>query len=257
MQKQITIRIALALFIFSGMLLGCDAENTTPAQNQFPKVNSVDTTVTPANENKANLLADPKIIDEKDIADLLSTKEKNPVKVNDVTLKFSSIAPGKKWVHDNYGDSYLYNDAERGSIYMIARVAISADSKDPQLPPISVICLDNNKLSVLGDLSYSFVKWESYGDFLGNYADYGNDFAHTKTIGFNCAHEMADSFLKKTIFIAVKNDNVYGRHEDRFGEPPITYRGRNNDDTLTYTDFKKNYTIVKVFNKNHASTSAN
>lgn len=180
-------------------------------------------------------------------------KEATSTKVGDVTLKFTSISSTLQWNFDDYGSEYRLRKAERGNIYINAKVAISADSKDPNLPPIVVYKAENGQLNLIGTMGYEFVRWKDYGSYLGNYADYGNDFSHTKTISFSCGVEITKSDLdNNAIFVVVKKANCFYRSTDRFNNPPVSYKDRSCgvNAILGVDDFDKEYVLVKVFNRN-------
>jgi len=180
-------------------------------------------------------------------------KETSTTKVGEVSLKFTSINSVSQWNFDDYGSEYRLRKAERGNIYINAKVAISADNKDPNLPPISVYKAENGELRLLGTMGYEFVRWKDYGSYLGNYADYGNDFSHTKTISFSCGLQIAQNDLdNNAIFVVVKNQNCFYRSTDRFSNPPVKYKesGCNVKNKLTVEDFDSDYILLKLFNRN-------
>ena len=179
-------------------------------------------------------------------------KENTTIKIGDITITFNSVNTASQWSFDNYGTEYRLRKAERGDVYIVAKVSISAESKDPLLPPISVYQTSNGSLSLVGTMGYEFVRWKDYGSFLGNYADYGNDFAHTKTIAFNCGLSVSQSLIEKDpVFVVVKKSNCFNRTYNSYGNPPVSYiKGNCNiKSTLTVDDFDNDHFLVKVFNK--------
>lgn len=179
--------------------------------------------------------------------------ENSSIKVGDVIIKFNSVSTGSQWVFDNYGSEWRYRSAERGEIYILSKISISADSKDPNLPPISVYKISNGNLMLVGTMGYEFSRWKDYGTYLGNNADFGNDFAHTKTISFSCGLSISKTdFDNEAVFVVVKKVNCFSRIEDRFGNPPVSYIEGDCSikSTLTLDDFDNDYVLVKVFNKN-------
>lgn len=173
--------------------------------------------------------------------------------VGDVTAKFTTVTTGNRWNFDNYGTESWGRNAERGDIFVLAKLSITSKSKDPQLPPISVYKIDNGQLSLLGTMGYKFARWRDYGAYLGNYSDYGNDFAHSETIPFSCGVTISkNDFDNKAIFVVVKKKNCFNRNYDRFSNPPVSYQSSSCGikSTLTVDDFDNDYVVVKVFNKN-------
>lgn len=180
-------------------------------------------------------------------------KEKTSVSVEDVTVNFTSVNTGPQWIFDNYGREWRYRSAERGDIYLLSKISISSESKNPKLPPISVYKISNGSLSLIGTMGYEFSRWKDYGTYLGNNADFGNDFAHTKTIPFSCGLSLSkEDMNNEVIFVVVKNFNCFYRDYDRFSNPPVSYKSSSCGvkSTLTVDDFDSDYTLVKIFNKN-------
>ncbi len=181
-----------------------------------------------------------------------SIKENTSLEIGDVIIKFNSVNTASQWNFDNYGTEYRLRKAERDETYIVANVSISAESKDPSLPPISVYQISNGSLKLLGTMGYEFVRWKDYGSYLGNYADYGNDFAYTKTISFNCGLSVSQSIMDKDpVFVVVKKANCFNRTNNTYGNPPISYTAGtcNIKSTLTVDDFDNDYFLIKVFNK--------
>lgn len=180
-------------------------------------------------------------------------KESSFVNAIDVNVKFNSITTGQQWVFDNYGDEWRYRSAERGEKYILAKVAISSDNKNPELPPIGVYKMTSGTLSLIGTMGYEFSRWDDYSSYLGNDHDFKNDFAHTKTISFSLGLSVSNENINNdAVFVVVKKENCFSRSTDRFGNPPISYNssGCNLKSTLTVDDFDKDYVLVKIFNKN-------
>jgi hypothetical protein len=113
--------------------------------------------------------------------------------------------------------------------------------------------MQNGVLNLLGTLEYRFVRWEDYATYLGNNADYGNDFAHTKTIRFSAGIQVSnDDINDKAVFLVIKKVNCFTRRNDRFGNPPVSYVEQECGarQQLGIDDFEKEYEVVKVFNQN-------
>lgn len=180
-------------------------------------------------------------------------KENSTVSVGDVTVKFNSISTADDFVFDRYDDSWRYRSAERGEIFVLASVSVTSKVKDPELPPIAVYKVENGTLNLINTLEYRFHRWEDYASYLGNNADYANDFAHTPTIRFSSGLSISkDDLNKNALFVVIKKENCFYRSTDRFANPPVSYTsgGCNLKPTLTVDDFDSSYVLVKVFNKN-------
>ena len=87
---------------------------------------------------------------------------------------------------------------------------------------------------------------------MGNDADYGNDFARTKTIRFSPGVQLVmNEFNKYPTFLMVKKSNCVERNEDRFGNPPVSYLNSNcnYDRTLTVDKAIEDYFTIKIYNR--------
>lgn len=220
--------------------------------DKFPGTDEAKTATTTLSEIKLLQQQQKEAEEKKKTLGFKVLTESSKVKVGDVQLSFASIATAGQYTFDRYGDEYRYRDAERGNKFVVARVSITADTKNPDLPPISVFKMSGGQLSLIGTLEYKFVRWEDYGSYLGNDADYGNDFAHTSTISFSCGLQVPNSDLDdEAVFVVVKNTNCFARNTNRFGNPPVSYveGSCNVKQTLTLDDFDNGYTVVKIFNK--------
>lgn len=205
--------------------------------------------------NQIKLIIEKQIAEEERLKTLgfKALKESNKVKVDDVTISFNSISYSKTFTFDRYDDYYHYREAERGNKFIVASVSISSESKDPKLPPVFVYKISNGVLNYLTTLDYEFNRWDDYGSYLGNTADFRNDFSHTKTIRFELGAQLSEEELKNyPIFIVVGNESIFYRSYDRFSNPPVSYHKTTYDykNILKVEDFKQDYYLVKIFNKN-------
>lgn len=166
----------------------------------------------------------------------------------DLSLRFEKIWIGKRWSFDDYGHKYFLRDAQRGNKHILARVTITSESNNPSLPPILVYKMKSGELNYLGTLGYRFRRWKDYGSYLGNYADYGNDFAHSKKIPFNCGLELSQEELEDgSIYVVMKKQGCFNRTRTDFGNPEIAYRQSlcNSKRILKVEDFDNDYVLLK------------
>ncbi|MDC1308974.1 hypothetical protein N8Y96_02480 [Saprospiraceae bacterium] len=179
-------------------------------------------------------------------------EQKTSIKQGDCKLKFSNIKLKSRWIFDRYGDKWRYIEAERGNKHLTFTLSITAESKSPNLPPIYVYQLIDGKLQFKATAFYKFHRWEDYASYLGNNADYGNDFARTETIRFSPGVQLAmDDFNKYPTFLMVKKSNCVLKNKDRFGNPPISYSNSacNYDQTLTADMATEDYFTIKIYNQ--------
>ena len=170
------------------------------------------------------------------------------VKFGDLSLRFEKIWKGKRWSFDDYGSQYFLRDAQRGNKHILARVSVTSDNNNPSLPPILVYQMNNGELKLLGTLGYKFRRWKDYGSYLGNYADYGNNFAHSKTIPFNCGLELSEDNLKSgTIYVVLKKQGCFNRVKKDYGSPEIEYNEGScgAKRILRVEDFDNDYVLLK------------
>ena len=179
-------------------------------------------------------------------------KASTKIKYDYLTLSFSDIQFKENFIFDSYGDRYHYRGAERGSKYLVVRVSITSEVKNPSLPRILAYALKDGELiniTPLG-LTYEFRRWEDYGSYLGNNADYGNDFAHTSTINFNLGSQIEESKFKGfPIYVVMQKAKAFQRNEGRFNNPPVSYKADdyNYKDVLTTQDLSDtgDYVLIK------------
>lgn len=192
--------------------------------------------------------------EEERLKNMTFSEIKSSMKINydQLTLNFVSVATNSTWTFDNYGSSYRYYSAERGFIYLVAKVNITSKENYPDLPPIIAYQLVSGKLEKIGTLSYKFARWKDYGSYLGNYADYGNDFAQTPTVYFSCGLNLSeDVAYKKPIFVVVQNKGCFTRKTEDFETPSVKYveGSCTSKSTLSIEDFKSDYQLVTIINK--------
>ena len=100
-------------------------------------------------------------------------------------------------------------------------------------------------------LEYRFRRWEDYGSYLGNSADYGNDFSRTKTIPFSLGYEIEESDYKGyPIYVVLHNKLNIIKEYDRFANPPSSYNSKSYGykKELNVDDFDENgeYILIKT-----------
>jgi len=170
------------------------------------------------------------------------------VKYGDLSLRFDKVWKGKRWSFDDYGSQYFLRDAERGNSHIMTRISVTSENNNPSLPPILVYQMSNGELKYLGTQGYKFRRWKDYGSYLGNYADYGNDFSHSKTIPFNCGVELSNDDLKSgTIYVVLKKQGCFNRTKVDYGNPEIAYRESSCSPKriLKVEDFDNEYVLIK------------
>jgi len=180
-------------------------------------------------------------------------QEMTTIEQGDCKLTFSNIKLSNRWAFDRYGDEWRYIQAERGNKYIIFTLNVTSKTKNPNLPPIYVYQLIDGELQYVSTAYYKFYRWDDFGSYLGNDADYNNDFARTKTVRFSpgAVVTMSD-YNKNPTFLMVKKANCVYRSVSRFNNPPVSYENTNcnYDMTLNLEKADSNYFVIKIFNKN-------
>jgi len=184
----------------------------------------------------------------KSAIDLSQIKPVSSFGNDDVIVKIKSINLTDQFVFDRYEDQWRYVDAERGTKIVAISTSITSKIKDPSLPPIAAYKIEGKGiLRLIGVLEYRFYRWQNYGTYLGNYADYDNDFAHVATIPFGAYEQIDDSDFLQPIYIVGHKIGCFERNEDRFKEPAVQYlSGCDVKNDLTEADFLQDYVLLKV-----------
>ena len=133
-------------------------------------------------------------------------------------------------------------------------MSVTSESHDPDIPTLAVYSIKGDKMSLESIMRIEFARWKDYGAYLGNHADYGNDFSKTSTIRFKLGAEVSSEFTKKAYAIVLKKYNGLSRNYNRYDNPPISYRGNMMyPQYLSVDDFKlkgdnADYILVKIAN---------
>ena len=167
-------------------------------------------------------------------------------------VSFSNLSISNTFVHDAYDDRYFYHTADRGNVFFTAVMQVTSSSKDPNLPTLAVYSINGDKMNREGIMRVEFARWRDYGSYLGNYHDNGNDFAKTGTIRFKLGVELSEELKNSPYAIVLKKSNDLSRYEDRFANPPVSYKGSASYPySLMVEDFTKEdsqYVVVKIAN---------
>ena len=100
-------------------------------------------------------------------------------------------------------------------------------------------------------LDTEFARWDDYGSYLGNYADYNNDFSKVNTVKFKIGAQVSNEVVKKPFVLVMKKENVLKRTYDKYSNPEISYTGAATFEyTLSIDAFKDDggYVAIKRFN---------
>jgi len=178
-------------------------------------------------------------------------KESTRFKVVDVELSLSSIKVSKNWIFDRYEKRYFTIEAQRGEKYITSTASIKSTVNNPKLPKISAYRVNGDKLTFIRDMNYRFYRWRDYGAYLGNYADYKNDFSRTETIRFSIGLAINEDYLKEDVIVLLASKSTCIQRKQSRGNPPISYDpvGCKYRQNLTVKEAQEDFVTVKIFNK--------
>ena len=178
-------------------------------------------------------------------------KARKIIKQGNCKLTFTDIKLSSKWIFDRYDDSWYERKAERGKKYISSTVKIKSEINTPNLPPIYVYQLIDGDLKFKSAFYYKFYRWEDYGSYLGNYADYSNDFSRTETVKFTIGAEInIQDHNKYPTFIMVKKSNCVSKTFSKYDNPNVSYSNFNctKDISLSPERAESDYHTIKIFN---------
>ena len=167
-------------------------------------------------------------------------------------VSFSYIKVDKSYHFDWYHSGGRMRTADRGNVYVVATMSVTSSSKDPNLPTLAVYSIKGDRMTKVGVMEVRFDTWSDYGCYLGNYHDSDNDFAKTATIKFSLGVEVSEDITSKPYAIVLKKSNGLYRYEDKYNNPPVSYKGSvSYPHSLSLDDFTRensDYVVVKISN---------
>lgn len=178
-------------------------------------------------------------------------KDVSSVTCNGVKAVLSNISIGNTFTFDSYGYEYHYRQADKDKKYITAAMSITSDDSNPLLPQCAIYSIDGESLLFEAKLDTEFARWDDYGSYLGNYADYNNDFSKVNTVKFKIGAQVSNEVVKKPFVLVMKKENVLKRTYDKYSNPEISYTGAATFEyTLSIDAFKDDggYVAIKRFN---------
>lgn len=169
--------------------------------------------------------------------------ETSKVNIEDVTLSFGTFKTGTQFTFDAYStygghSEWRYIQADKNTKYVSSQLSITSTSPNPKLPECAVYIVDGSRLVYLRTFITKMARWDDYASYLGNNADYNNDFSKVNTVKFKVGVQIEDEVLKKPFVVVVKNQCSLSRNNNSLATPPISYTG--------YTSFKSYLTLDDV-----------
>lgn len=205
-------------------------------------------------KNKISIIRQAKIEEENRRKALgFKALKDNPVaSFDDIKASFSGFRIANTFTFDNYGSEYRYLQADKNCKYVSASMNITSTDSNPKLPQCAIYFVEGDVLSYRYDsFSTHFARWDDYGSYLGNYADYNNDFSKVNTVRFKIGVELKDEDLKQPFVIVMKKEGVLERTYNSFARPEISYSGLASfASAITLSDVSESgdYVIIKKYN---------
>lgn len=150
--------------------------------------------------------------------------------IEGTTLKLNYIQTrvGRDLTSNNFGSGSTSARADKGNVMMGFDIDIVSKEKDPLLPCFIIASRKKGDalLRIRGKAQYGFRRWDSYGSYLGNYDDRGNDFAMSDTVKFVLEAELPEATVKEeAIYLLAERLPTTHRKTARFERPPVSYTG--------------------------------
>lgn len=166
----------------------------------------------------------------------------NKVRVNDVSAQ-------RKWFFGSYGSGNLSIDADKGATYVVVSYDVESKQKNPSLacPLFYQRDAAGTTFHRLAKPIIEFRRWDSFGSYLGNNSDIGNDFSKSDSVQFAAGVqiEIADLGANYLYVLFTKAPHLT-RHESR-NQPPVSYDGDcDAPEQLSVSELTTAFEIVEI-----------
>lgn len=178
-------------------------------------------------------------------------KDHSTIIVGSTKAVISSINIGNTFIFDNFGSEYRYMQADKNNKYVTGAMSITSEESNPKLPQCAIYIVDGNTLMYKASMKTRFARWDDYGSYLGNDADFNNDFSKVNTVRFKIGEQISIDESKQPFVIVMKKENVLERYHDSFSHPEYRYVGAADfKQSLSIEDFQEGglYVAVKRYN---------
>lgn len=128
---------------------------------------------------------------------------------DEMKYTFSNFHFGRQFTFNYINDisEYYYRTADKGNTYILADMSIYTKSDYAYTPSVSACAILDGKLSQIGYFTSEYESYDTYGEYLGNYADTSHDFSKVNTVRYNIAAEISQEEAKRPIVILMIKDN--------------------------------------------------
>lgn len=128
---------------------------------------------------------------------------------DEIKYTFSNFHFGSQFTFNYINDisEYYYRTANKGNTYILADMSIYTKSDYAYAPSVYACAIVDGKLSQIGYFTSEYESYDTYGEYLGNYADTSHDFSKVNTVKYNIAAQISQDEAKCPIVILMKKDN--------------------------------------------------
>ena len=128
---------------------------------------------------------------------------------DEIKYTFSNFHFGRQFTFNYINDisEYYYRTANKGNTYILADMSIYTKSDYAYTPSVYACAIVDGKLSQIGYFTSEYESYDTYGEYLGNYADTSHDFSKVNTVKYNIAAQISQDEAKSPIVILMKKDN--------------------------------------------------
>lgn len=241
---------------YNSILTLIKSEDYEAAKKEITSLISVFPNSKEASESKSQLALIEKKVEQKKAEEerikalgFKAIKQYNQFSVDYNKIILSNFSIGSTFTFDSYDDRYFYREADRGNRYVTARMSVTSTNKYPDLPEFAIYSIKGDIMRYETRFEMRYARWDDYSSYLGNEADFNNDFSKKSTVTFKLGAEVETLITQSAFAIVAKNENVLSEQYDRFKNPPKYWTGSANFATeLTIKNFEKDYTLVKLYN---------
>lgn len=153
---------------------------------------------------------------------------------DEIKYTFSNFHFGKEFSFNyiNDIDEYYYRIADKENIFILADMSIYTKSNYAHTPSVYACAIVDGTLSSIGYFNPEYESYDTYGEYLGNYADTSHDFSKVNTVKYNIAAEISQDKAKHPIVILMKKDD-----------------GLKSVNGLTVSEVNEKCEVIKILNR--------
>ena len=128
---------------------------------------------------------------------------------DEMKYTFSNFHFGRQFTFNYVNDisEYYYRTADKGNTYILADMSIYTKSDYAYTPSVYACAILDGKLSQIGYFTSEYESYDTYGEYLGNYADTSHDFSKVNTVRYNIAAQISQDEAKLPIVILMIKDD--------------------------------------------------